>query len=141
MSGAIETIGESLRDLLVPCAERVYFGDPGLEGLDALPAIVVGVPSGERREVDAAEDHIGQKDWHLEYPFTVLCDLGKAADSQMFVVAALQSMIDTIDDGLGDLDGSVLDAVVSQWDQPDVISTQPRALLTISGTIQVLAFT
>lgn len=140
--GVIQNIGASLKELLkdIDAAPAVYFGDPGFEGIDSLPAVVIGVPAGTRRAPDEAEDHLGQIDWNLDYPVAIICDLGIAAESQETAMTILEQSIQALEDNHDDLHSSVLDAVLASWENPEVIAAPKRPLLTLAGTIQVLAF-
>ena len=142
-STIITPIAEDIETLAgaIAAAPKTYYPDPGFEGIDALPAIVVGVPKGRRKQPDEAEDHISQYDWHLEYPVYIVCDLAVAETAQTQVVELLEAFIEALDAGQDSFEsGLVLEAVVSEWEEPEIVASPKRALLTQSCTVAVLAF-
>lgn len=142
-STIIAPIGQTIKAIAasIAAAPKTYWTDPGFEGLDSLPAVIVGVPSGSRRQPDEAEDHISQTDWHLEYPVSIVCDLAVASDAQTQIVEILESFVEAIDDNQASFtSGLVLDAVVSGWLDPEVVVEPKRALLTLDCTVSVFAF-
>lgn len=142
-STIIAPIGEDIQALAagITAAPKAYWTDPGFAGLDALPAVVVGVPSGRRKQPDESEDHISQTDWNLEYPVVIVCDLAVATDAQTQALEILEDFIEAVDDGQATFtSGLVQEAVVSEWAEPEVVDTGKRALLTIDCTVSVLAF-
>lgn len=142
-STIIKPIGEDIAAIAGALASnpKEYWTDPGFASVDSLPAVIVGVPSGSRKDPDEAEDHISQYDWNLEYPVVILCDLAVADDAQQQIVEILEEFIEAIDAGQASFDsGLVQEAVVSKWDEPELIQNEKRALITLACTVSVLAF-
>lgn len=117
---------------------KAYTWDPGMDGFDALPAGVVGVPDIRRVSVDSPESQIGSRDWRMTYPVTFVFDLDVAALAQDRVVDCVEAFIKAIDtDTLQASDGSIIDAKVIAA-RPNVVMTDARPLLAYDCELELL---
>jgi hypothetical protein len=142
-STILAPIGQSIQSVAggIASAPKTYWTDPGFDGIDSLPAIVVGIPSGRRRDPDEADSELSHYDWHLRYPVEIVCDLSEAVTSQDQIVQITEQLIHAIDTHQSSFtSGLVLEAVLSEWSEPQVNGNPKRPLLTVSCTVEVWAF-
>ena len=73
-----------------------YSSDPGMAGLEGNPAVVVGIPTVDRGDLDS-DPQLGSRGWVLNYPVTVYCDLDVIADSLTLLVDTTEAFVRAID--------------------------------------------
>lgn len=73
-----------------------YSSDPGMAGLEGNPAIVVGIPTIDRGDLDS-DPQLGSRGWVLNYPVTVYCDLDVISDSLALLVNTTEAFIKAVD--------------------------------------------
>lgn len=128
-----------ITNLAVTPTVKSYQRDPGMAGLDSLPAGVVGLPSLERTGVDEAEGQLGHDDWLLSYPVEFYFDIGDAVYTATQAVEVLEAFVKVIDAnrGLGQDVATILDAKVVSSEPVEVVDT-PRPMLVYSCRLEVL---
>lgn len=82
------------------------------------PAAVVELPAIERTPVDTAEDHLGQKDWTLNFPVIFYFDLAVAQGSQDAAVDIVEGFVSAVDADQG-LEGLCQEAKVVEVFEPE----------------------
>ena len=133
-----DLVAATIKTLAVDEPVYAYSTDPGLSGIDALPAAVTGLPTVERNDVDQAESQFGSYDWTITLEVTFVFDLGDTQTAQAQALDSVEEFIQTIDSGALSLsDASIVDAKVTR-SEPGEIVDAARPMLTYACTLRVL---
>lgn len=139
-STVVQPLADRLTSLLAAIGVTVPAGGWARDHLHALPAAEIEIPDGRRRNVDEPEDHLGQRDWQLEFPVTLWVDLHEASAAQRQLVELLEAWIAAVDAD-ETLNNLATDAVVTSWQRVYDATDQARPLLGVVTTVEVLKFT
>jgi hypothetical protein len=133
-------LANAISSLAVTPSVRAYATDPGLAGIDQLPAAVCGLPTIQRTEPDQAESQLGTYDWNLQIPVVFLFDLGDTATAQTEALDVVEAFIRLIDTGtLSVSDPLIVDAKVTS-SQPGEVVDNARPLLTYDCSVHILRY-
>lgn len=132
-------IANVIAGLAVTPTVKAHWPDPGLAGVDQLPAGVVGAPDIDRVGIEEPDPQIGSAGWTITYPVALLFDLGDTVTAQaqaLQTVEAFIKAIDTMTLSVSDAtieDSRVLNARVS-------VEDAARPLLIYDCAVAVLKF-
>lgn len=133
-----QLVATAIANLAVTPSVKAYATDPGLAGLDQLPAAILGLPTIQRTEPDQAELQIGAKDWNLQIPVLFVFDLGDTATAQTQALDTIEKFIQAVDTGtLSQSDPLIVDAKVAQ-SEPGELVDDARPLLTYDCQLRLL---
>lgn len=134
-STIIDPVAEALKNV-VDAIANVSGEKWAPKDIGTTPAAVVGLPRGNRVEVDGAESQLGSEDWYMTYTVALYFDLSEAKFSQAQAAEIVEAVISAVDDN-PDLSGTVLDAKVTNF-EPEVIDDRNRPLLSYVLDVDVL---
>ena len=135
-----ELIASTISSLSLTPSFKAYATDPGLAGIDSLPAAVCGLPTLQRTEPDQAESQIGTRDWNIQIPVILLFDLADTATAQAEALAGLEAFVQAIDSGaLSVADPMIVDAKVTNSTPGEVVDNA-RPLLTYDCSLHLLRY-
>ena len=135
-----QLIANVLTNLSVTPSVKAYATDPGLAGIDSLPAAVCGLPTVQRTEPDTGESQLGSYDWNIQIPVVLLFDLGDSATAQAEALDVLEAFIKAIDTAtLSQSDPLIVDAKVTS-SQPGEVVDNARPMLTYDCQVHLLRY-
>ena len=135
-----QLVANAIANLSTTPSVTAYATDPGLAGIDALPAAVCGLPTVQRTEPDQGESQLGSYDWNVQIPVVFLFDLADAATATQEALDVLEAFIKTIDTGtLSVSDPLIVDAKVTS-SQPGEVVDNARPMLTYDCQVQILRY-
>lgn len=122
-------IHDELADALIPVLEAVGVRTAFKWSPGAIkpPSAVIEMPTIRRIEADQAEDHVGAKDWHIDFPVLFYVELTKDTRVQLTQAELVQLAVDfinAIDNLQSDTDGFILNGLCTD---AKVISAEPFA--------------
>ena len=107
-------------------------------GLDEVPAAVVQLPTIERTEVDAREDHLGATDLRLQFEVFFFFDASNVDYTMPQALEVVSAFTDAIDEDI-DLGGAAQEAKVTR-SEPTNVESDGRPLFGYSSNVSVLTF-
>lgn len=119
---------------------------PKAGDVDRLPAAVVYVPRVTRTEVgpDVPEDHLGFRDFHLDFPVHLYFAADNVEFASAQVVEVVEAFINAIDasmDPTKALNGLCDDVKVTEVDEPTESTTPSnRTIWEVRSRVQVVVF-
>jgi hypothetical protein len=133
-------IASTIANLSTTPAVKAYAVDPGLAGIDSLPAAVCGLPTVQRTEPDQGESQLSTYDWNIQVPVVFLFDLADSAIASAQSLDVLEAFIKAIDTGtLSASDPLIVDAKVTQ-SQPGEVVDNARPMLTYDCQVHLLRY-
>ena len=136
-----DLVAAVLTGLSVTPAVKGYATDPGMTGLDSLPAGVCGLPKVQRTNPDEAESQLGTFDWQIELPVMLLFDLYDTTTAQAQALQTLEAFIKAVDTGtLQTSDAQIVDAKVSQADPVEFLD-EARPMVGYDCRVEILRYT
>jgi hypothetical protein len=134
---------EAIATAIATCADTIsglttYATDPGLAGLEGNPALVVGLPSIDRGELDA-DDQLGSRTWVLDFPVNIYVDLDAPAESFPLARDTAEAFVQAVDDD-DQLGSTVVAARVTDAQPAIDISETHRPRLLYECNVQVKAY-
>lgn len=132
-------IANEIDGLTTAQSVKAYAQDPGLAGLDTLPAGVVGLPSFERVGVDDREPQIGSTGWWLTFPVEFYFDIADPEFTATQAVETVEAFVLAIDanPGLGQSQEEVIDTKVVSGEPVEILEAA-RPMLAYATRVQVL---
>jgi hypothetical protein len=106
---------------------------------DARPAAVVELPTVNRTDVDANEDHLGEYDWRSEWPVSFYFDFTDTAFGQAQALEVVEKFVSAIDAD-PTLGGTVQEAKVVTAGPPQIEEGYARPMLVYPTRVDVLDF-
>lgn len=133
-------------EIITPLANALVdkLGDVGATGYRWAPkevfrpAGVVELPAIERTPVDAPEDHLGQKDWTLNFPVIFYFELAVAQGSQDAAADIVEAFVSAIDADQG-LGGLCQEAKVVEVFEPEFLE-DANPQIRWPARVQILKF-
>jgi hypothetical protein len=138
-STILDPIATALKSTIETISPTVKVHKWVLRDTDARPAAVIELPTVNRTEPDAIEDHLGENDWRSEWPVTFYFDFGDPAFGQAQALEVIEKFISAVDADQ-DLGSTVQEAKVVTVGPPQIEEGYARPMLMYPARVAVLDF-
>jgi hypothetical protein len=136
-SAVLAPLADALKEKVEGLGGKGYRWSP--RELDHLPAAVIEMPTVTRTQLDAPEDHLGQKDWRPTFPVVFYFDLSEAQSSQDRAVDLVEEFVLAIDEDPS-LGGLCQEAKAVEVLPPEILEGEARPEIRWAVQVEVLKF-